>query len=245
MTRPFLHPITTLWRSSCQFAASLFPHYCLLCEQPLEADLDLCPFCRDSLPWNLAACERCGMPRPDPGSPACNHCARHPPPCGRTLAPLLYQAAISRWVRQFKFSQGWRAGHVLGELVAEYIAQQVEPASRPDVLVPIPLSRWRLLVRGHDQALALARAIGRRTGCPVEPALLRRQRHTRKQADLPRSQRAANVARAFVATSGVAGRHVALVDDVLTTGSTLTAATRELLARGATKVDWWVAARTR
>lgn len=237
----------------------LFPHYCLLCEQPVDRRIDLCQPCEDSLPWNLRACARCAGPvaSPDPGKtmpapvPAvvCTRCVLTPPVCSRTVAPFLYRDAIAVWIRQFKFRQGWRAGKVLAELVASAIGSAVSPGAPmpgvgPDAIVPIPLSRWRLLRRGHNQAHAIARGIARRLDLPLRHDLLRRGRHTRAQAGLPRSERNANVARAFVASPAASGQRIALVDDVCTTGATLTAATRALIAAGALDVMWWVAART-
>lgn len=188
------------------------------------------------------------MPLPDPASTACAFCLNEPLSCTRMIAPFIYRDAITGWVRRFKFSGGFREGNVLSLLVAASVADTLSTATstgtRPDIIVPVPLSLRRLLLRGHNQAIGLAQAMAQMTALPLHTRALRRIRHTTQQAELARSARARNVSRAFAATGSVKGLRIALVDDVCTTGSTLNAATRALHAAGAIEVEWWVAART-
>lgn len=219
---------------------SLFPHYCLLCEVRFDGAQDLCDHCHDALPWNDNACPRCGQPLTGAG---CISCRRLPVSCKQTVAPLRYEDAVATWVQALKFQSGFREGQVLGELLATAVEGALVNRGRPDCIVPMPLATRRLLWRGHNQAAFIARIIGKRVRLPVRHRLLARTRSTLKQADLPRAARRANVVRAFGARD-VTGLHIALVDDVLTTGATMQSATRVLLANGAAAVEWWVAART-
>ncbi len=219
---------------------SLFPHYCLLCEVRFDGARDLCDYCHAALPWNDNACPRCGQPLTSAG---CFSCRRLPVSCEQTVAPLRYEDAIATWVQALKFHNGFREGQVLGELLATAVEGTLGNRGLPDCIVPMPLATRRLLWRGHNQAAFIARIIAKRVHIPVRHRLLARTRATLKQADLPRAARRANVVRAFGARN-VTGLHIALVDDVLTTGATMQSATRVLLANGAAAVEWWVAART-
>jgi len=227
----------------------LLLHYCVLCEQPIERDLDLCIHCENSLPRNLSACERCGLPVEYANEIAvpmlCAGCHVDPPPCTRTLAPFIYLGPIRHWIRQFKFNRDWRSGKVLARCYANAIALNLGGSGLPDVIVPVPLSTRRLLWRGHNQSLLLAQELHRQLRLPIHTRWLKRIRHRRPQATLSLSARESNMARVFAAGDEVAGLNIALVDDVCTTGATLRSATSALLNAGASAVEWWVAARTR
>ncbi|MEN9603545.1 MAG: hypothetical protein RL545_234 [Actinomycetota bacterium] len=114
----------------------------------------------------------------------------------------------------------------------------------PDIFVPVPGSHRRLAQRGYNQAYLLTQRLAKRLGRPARADLLHKTRDTRSQAGLNGEQRQTNLAGAFRAGSGVAGRRLGLVDDVLTTGATLQAARTALLAGGAAHVGFWVMART-
>ncbi|KAB2846004.1 MAG: ComF family protein [Hyphomicrobiaceae bacterium] len=116
-----------------------------------------------------------------------------------------------------------------------------------DMLVPVPLNRWRLLRRRFNQAALLARELSTRTGVPFEPDILRRPRRTRSQVGLKPAERRKNVAGAFAIARGraekIAGRNIVVIDDVITTGATVEAIARALKAAGAARVDVLVLAR--
>jgi len=218
----------------------IFPRYCLLCEVRFDGARDLCDYCQAALPWNDNACQRCGQPLT---GASCISCRRLPVSCERTVAPLLYKDAIADWVQALKFRSGFREGQVLSELLATAVERALTGHHRPDCILAMPLSTRRLLWRGHNQAAIIARIVSHRVGIPVQHRLLERTRTTLMQASLPRSARRANVLRAF-SVHDVTDLHIAMVDDVLTTGATMQSATRILLANGAAAVEWWVAART-
>ena len=125
-------------------------------------------------------------------------------------------------------------------VLAAALAPRVEPL--PARLVPVPLHRNRLRRRGYNQAVELARPLGRALGLPVAPRLCRRQRPTPAQAELTGSDRRRNVRGAFAVAAPVP-RHVAIVDDVVTTGSTVGELARVLRRAGAERVEVWAVAR--
>lgn len=154
-----------------------------------------------------------------------------------TSATFVYATPIAGLVRRFKFHQDLAAGHLLSMLMAE----SLQGCMRPQAIVPLSLHPARLRQRGYDQALELARPLARKLQLPLCHGL-RRIRATAAQSELDAGARRRNLQGAFVA-DGPLPRHVALVDDVMTTGATLQAATSALRRAGVLRVDAWVCAR--
>ena len=219
--------------------AGLWPPHCLACGEPGLPGRDLCAACHAGLPWNRVACPHCAIPLPTPDT-ICGHCLRHPPPLHTTLAACIYGAPLDRMLPRFKFHHDLAAGRLLSQLMAEALAD----APRPQALVPIPLHRARLRSRGYDQALELAKPLARMLELPLQPRLLQRTRATAAQSELDAAARRRNLRRAFAVTAiKPLPAHVALVDDVMTTGATLHAAAAALHRAGVERVDAWVCAR--
>ncbi len=222
----------------------LWPSHCLVCgEAGGEASgagrLALCPACSRSLPWNRSACLRCGLPLPLPAD-ACGHCRRRPPPLTETRAVFRYETPLDRLLPRLKFHNDLAAGRLCGDLMASALAD----AERPDALIPLPLHASRLRDRGFDQALELARPLADALRLPLRDDALLRVRGTAPQSRLDAPARRRNLRRAFAVRPHVAlPAHVALVDDVMTTGATLHAAADALLRAGVVRVDAWVCAR--
>lgn len=223
------------WRRACRW---LLPPRCLICREPGVYGIDLCSNCTQSLPWNQAACGRCALPLPVPGE--CGACLTDAPPVATTTAAFVYGFPIDRLVPRFKFHQDLAAGRLLAELAAGPLGR----APRPEALIPIPLHAGRLRERGYDQALELGRPLARALSIPLLADRLVRRRATAAQSELSADARQRNVARAFATIGrGPLPRHVALLDDVMTTGATLHAAARTLHTAGVIRVDAWVIAR--
>ena len=218
----------------------LLPARCLLCAAPGVDSLDLCAACRADLPWNCGACRRCGLPL-DPGSGLdCGACRLSPPPFARVQSAFRYEYPIDRLLPRFKFHGDLAAGALLAALMS----WTIDPQDRPEALIPVPLHRGRLRSRGYDQALELARQLEHAGAPPVQAGLLQRHRATHAQSRLGAQARRGNVGQAFALRPGVlVPAHVALVDDVMTTGATVSGCARVLLAGGARRVDVWTIAR--
>jgi len=222
-----------------RLSLALLPARCLACGEPGAGGRDLCAACRAALPANAPACLRCALPLPAPG--CCGRCQRRPPPLDAAHAAFAYAPPLDRLLPRYKFHRDLAAGRLLAQLMAEAFAG----CERPLALVPVPLHPARLRARGYDQALELARPLARALGLPLHEGLLRRVRPTAAQSVLDAAARRRNLRDAFA----VHGRpplpaHVALVDDVMTTGATLHAAARALRRAGVARVDAWVCART-
>ena len=219
----------------------LYPPTCLDCGAPIAAADALCPACFAKLrPITAPYCPRLGIPfQHDLGPDALSaEAIADPPPFERSRSAVLYNEVARAVVARMKYGDRpelaafcarmmYRAGHELWGDDA--------------VLVPVPLNRWRQLSRRYNQSTELARMLGRLTGIGVAPSLVARHRHTRQQVGLSREARHRNVAGAFRAhpdlVARLRGRRVILVDDVITTGSTVAAITRTLLKAGVEKVD--------
>lgn len=168
-------------------------------------------------------------------------CRRRPRLFDAAFAPYLYEYPVHRLVQRFKYQGRLEVGRVLAELLARALVSQI--SVRPEALIPVPLARVKLRERGFNQALELARPIARALSLPVRTDLCARVRVTQDQAGLAARERRRNVRGAFSANNGAVPGRIALIDDVLTTGSTCEELARELKRAGATRVEVWAVAR--
>lgn len=217
-------------------AGRLLPQDCILCAAASGPDL-LCAPCTRDLPRMPEACPRCAMP--SPGGLTCGGCLREPPSFARTVAVLPYTFPIDRLVQALKF----RARLPLARLFGGMLAVATSTRTDVDLVVPMPLSPGRLRERGFNQSAEIARACVRYRGIVCDPDAARRVRETRPQSGLTSRDRERNVRAAFAAEAPVIGRHVAVVDDVMTTGASLEALAAALVRAGALSVECWVVAR--
>lgn len=176
---------------------------------------------------------------------ACPECLAALPPGAedaRGWAPFAYAGPVAARIRELKFGGDLGAARVLGEAMAERLLARA--VTLPSLLVPVPLHPARLRRRGYNQALQLARALAPRLRVAVDFRCARRVRATAEQTHLDAAGRRRNVRGAFAVAPSVAGRHIALLDDVITTGATAAALSQAALEAGAAKVEVWAAART-
>lgn len=216
----------------------LLPPRCLLCGAG-AADDGLCAACRAEWPHNTCCCARCAEPLAQ-ATPLCGRCLSHAPPWDAAWAPFRYAWPLDVLEARFKFGQSLAAGRTLA---AQWVAQ-TPPRLLPQALLPVPLHIARLRRRGYNQALELALALGRTLQIPVHAQALQRTRATIAQTDLDRIARRRNVRGAFALAPGYAPpAHVAVLDDVLTTGATVAECARVLRRAGVARVDVWALAR--
>ena len=243
------------WRGLLGLTAELLaPPHCYLCQGPGQAlpapwGLDLCGHCHQACPQLPPACPRCGLPastplaqvRPPASGQHCADCTVRPPPYDAVFAAFAYDPPVDELVRDLKFHGALAPGRILGLLLAAQ--RRASGLPLPDLVIPMPLHRDRLVSRGFNQATLIASVAARQLQLPLRPRLLQRVRATAPQSGLSAGARQHNLQGAFVARPLAGLGPVALVDDVLTTGSTATAAARALKAAGASRVEVWVAAR--
>jgi ComF family protein len=176
------------------------------------------------------------------GAGRCPTCQRHPPAFDRVIAPFRYAPPLDYLVQRLKFHQDLALARLLGQLLAAHLAGL--PGPRPDVILPVPLHRRRLAERGFNQALEIGRPLHDALGIPLAPRLAQRVRHTEAQSRLPAGQRQRNLRGAYVLGDRPLPGHIAILDDVLTTGTTVNELARLLKGAGVARVEVWVLART-
>ncbi len=223
-------------------------NHCLLCGlRAAHLQAGLCRGCLADLPWLHAHCRQCALPLPQADA-LCGQCLQRPPPFAHATAPLLYRFPVDSLVPAFKYHRQNAYGRLLAQLMllhlTHYLAQF--PERRPDLLIAMPMHSARQAQRGYNQAFELARPLANALQLPLERRALQRSRATQPQQGLTARQRQQNLHEAFCCSqpAQITGRDIALVDDVMTTGTSATEATRTLLRAGANSVQIWCAART-
>ena len=235
--RPFSAPDAARYESAAA-PASVYPPM-----SATTAETRLCPDCLTLLaPYVGPHCPRCGLPPANPheGNVVCGACLQNPPPWSGIAFHGLYRGALRHTLLRLKFD-----GHLyLAPLLGGFLLDAVGCLPRPDVIIAVPQHPEHLRRRGYNQAHELAKALHGLSGVPLGTRMLARPVPGKEQEQLNAMARRSNVRHSFAAEPAVNGLRVWLVDDVLTTGSTMAAAARALLAGGAARVDAVFAART-
>lgn len=211
----------------------LFGSSCFIC-RGASRDL-LCAPCEAELPeLGGPLCPRCALPTP--GGAVCGRCLAEQPAYDATFAAFAYEFPADALIHALKFRGELALAALLGGLLARRLGDE-----RVDHIVPVPLAHRRLRERGYNQAVEIARHLGKG---PLEVSLCERTRDAAPQMELPYAERQRNVRGSFRCTHELIGARVAVVDDVMTTGATLDEIARTLKKAGAIRVVNWVVART-
>ncbi|MDP1789561.1 MAG: double zinc ribbon domain-containing protein [Methylibium sp.] len=224
-----------------------WPNRCAVCRAGTRgAAARVCDDCLARFAPAVPRCERCALQLPE-GVAVCGSCLRDPPPWSQAVAACDYAYPWDGLLNALKFHDAIDLAAPLAQRLA--LALRRRTSSPPvDLLLPVPLAAARLCERGYNQAALLGRQLAQQLGLHTEPQWLLRTSDTPHQTALPRAARLTNLRRAFsvepLALAALRDRHVALVDDVMTTGATAGELARVLHAAGAASVQVWVVART-
>lgn len=211
---------------------------CVLCG--IAANQDVCDPCMTHLPQLPDNhCPICLWPVPT--AEICGACLKKPPAFTRTTAALRYSFPIDALIHSFKYQANLAIAPILADLL---IKKLTAIETRADVIIPMPLHPIRLRERGFNQAMEISRYISRHMGIMLFPDSCSRIKHTLPQTGLPWKDRQKNIRKAFSCRIDLSGKHVAVIDDVMTTGATLNELAKTLHQQGAAEISNWVVART-
>jgi len=221
----------------------LLPNQCILCQANSERSLSLCLDCEKELPWNDKACPRCGKGITSIDQSLCGICLSHPPPYHGCIAAFRYQAPISDWISGMKFHDKWHYSQILGKLFAKTLQRTLEKKDYPELIIPVPLHQKRLRKRGFNQALEIAKPIAKLLNIPIDIKSIQRIKNTQPQSELSAKDRCSNIRNAFKINTKIKASHIAIVDDVITTGNTINEFTNIVKKNGVQRIDVWACSR--
>ena len=228
----------------------VYPPRCLLCDGRGQCvgskAMDLCQYCQQQLPFNQRVCLRCALPLPaaSPVTALCGRCQKKSPAFDCSFSLFRYEQPVVWLIQQLKFNQRLSHTRLLGELMAQHVVQSLAArALKPQCILPVPLHNKRLRQRGFNQSIELARPVAKQTGLPLLLGHVERTRPTQAQTGLDARQRRKNIRGAFKLRRPILYDHVAILDDVVTTGSTVNELARVLKKAGVKRVDVWSIAR--
>jgi len=216
------------------------PATCILCDSRGVVKKDICTHCFDNLPKNNDCCYQCGTPLELKAQISlCGYCQSTAPAFNTCHAPFIYQGAIRYLITRLKFNQHYKNARLLGQLFAESLIDR----KLPQCIIPVPLHKKRYRQRGFNQSLEIAKTIGRQLQIPIEAKLCIRHRNTPHQVGLTTKDRHKNVKNAFSIIKETHYTHIAILDDVMTTGATLQEIALIFKKTGIINIELWVCAR--
>jgi ComF family protein len=219
----------------------LLPPTCLLCGNTGCDGRDLCAACYRQLPRNTHHCPQCAVPFAAlDAATLCGRCLRLPPAFDAAYAPFIHQGAVRHLVTSLKFRADYKNARLLGQLLAGHLQQNTP---KPQLIVPVPLYKARYRQRGFNQSIEIARTVAKALQIPLDLNSCQRHRDTPQQMMLTAKQRRNNMKNAFTVAKPIDAQHVAILDDVMTTGTTANELAAVLKTAGVRRVDVWACAR--
>ena len=225
--------------------STVYPPRCVLCGSPGFSDMDICEVCYHGLPWIGSACTQCAIQlvKHSGDHLKCGLCLKKPPAFDRSLSLFSYEKEAVTLIHQLKFNEKLVCARLLGGMLTEAIKQH--ESALPDCILPVPLYRTRLRQRGFNQSIELARPVARAFRLPLEIQSVIRRRDTHSQTGLNKKQRRHNIRGAFKTVRSLDYDHVAILDDVVTTTSTVNELASLIKRAGVRRVDVWSIARAK
>lgn len=217
----------------------LFPQYCLCCDEFIEEGY-ICSYCNLALPYLHNACQQCAYPLNNQAL-ICGDCIKRRPAFDKTFALFLYHSPIDVMLKRLKFNAQLHYAHFFADCFREKISAWYQNDKLPEAIIPMPLHVKRLRMRGYNQAFEIGRAL--KIGVPALNNICFRKRHTQPQSELDLKKRRANVYNAFAVREISTLRHVAIMEDIVTSGNTVNALSIALKRVGIERIDIWSCAR--
>ncbi len=223
--------------------STVYPPRCVLCGSPGFDDMDICEACYHVLPWIGSACLQCAIPlaRHSGDQLRCGQCQNKPPAFDHSLSLFRYEKETITLIHQLKFNEKLAYSRLLGGMLADAVDQNA--IDLPDCILPVPLYKNRLKQRGFNQSVELARPVANAFSIPLNWKSVKRVRDTQSQTELDKQQRRKNIRAAFEIVEPLSAQHVVVIDDVVTTTSTVNEMAQLLKRAGIRRVDVWSIAR--
>jgi ComF family protein len=222
------------------------PESCILCKAYSHNNLNICEPCLSELPYIKSACQRCGAILENHGVTNlqyCGNCRNRKLYFNRTIVLFEYKNPIDYLLINLKFNQKLIYARILGELFSERISAYYQDHKKPELIIPVPLHPARLRERGYNQSQELVKPIAKRLKIPVDKYSCLRVKNTLAQSLLPINERRRNISKAFLIEKPLKVKHVAIFDDILTTGNTIHELSKILYRSGVREIDVWCLAK--
>ncbi len=220
-----------------RWPTSIFRQNCTLCDAPIHSELSLCADCiHDLPPAPSLSCPQCGL---STQGDICGKCIKEPPHYDATYALLTYAFPVDALLQQYKYNNALYLSQTFAKLLSTKLAD-----NDIDMMIAMPLHATRIKERGFNQSLELAKIIAKQYDITLDSTSCNRIKNTPPQASLPLKHRLKNMRGAFECNQSLIGQHIALIDDVMTTGSSLNELAKTIKKAGARKVSCYVVART-
>jgi len=228
------------WRNIIQ--DYLLPPTCILCGDSGFDSQDICQPCYKDIQRNIHCCYRCAeiFETANSTPQLCGYCLSHTVAFDETHAPFIHQGIVRFLIASLKFKRQYKNARLLGSLLANHLEKTAE---LPDLIIPTPLHPLRYKERSFNQSFEISKTVARQLKLTIDNKSCIRQRDTQHQTTLSAKQRHQNIKNAFKVIKPIIADHVAIIDDVMTTGSTANELARTLKKSGVARIDVWVCAR--
>ncbi|MCX7125210.1 MAG: ComF family protein [Gammaproteobacteria bacterium] len=219
----------------------LWPIQCLLCDGLSINQKFICDDCFEILPKHKSACKQCGLPITESDNKIpCGSCMANPPPFDNTFSLFQYAAPISSLITKLKFHGDLSIAKLFSHYWINFLS---EKKTLPELIIPKPLHYKRLKERGFNQALEIAKPIGKHFQITIDTKSCIKLKNTAPQSSLSAAMRRQNLKNGFALSYSITAKHVAILDDVMTTGNTVSEMSQLLRISGVERVDIWCCAR--
>ena len=219
----------------------LLPSCCVLCKK--RCDGWLCPYCRHDINQPAFTCQGCGLALPNNDS-TCGQCLQHAPYFDHLITIGDFRGQLSELITGLKFHRQLSYGQALGKLLLQRVQTDYKHTPLPQLLLPVPLHYKRIRERGFNQSIEIARPLKQQLHIPIDRFSCKRSKYTQAQMQLDKKARKHNLRDAFTIVQPIKAKHIAIIDDVVTTMHTVNSLAKTLAAHGASHIDVWCCART-
>lgn len=219
--------------------------FCILCSSRTKTHFGLCKPCENDLPKIGKHCETCALPLNSNTHEICGQCLKQKPHFDRIITPYYYQEPLVQIIKIFKFNQRPPLANLLANFLIAELQHFYRTNPLPEIIIPVPLHPKRLWTRGYNQTVEIAKPIAKKFAIPLNHQVCTRIKNTPPQHQLKAKQRRNNLKNAFFIDKSIQGSHIALVDDIVTTGSTVNEISKLLKKYGCKHISVWCCARTK